>query len=151
MNEAEAYRRWRAEERRLAHWRRDMRRIAIAIENIDLAMQDALARQHEEERERKIRDLVERMFADKAFNRTLHRYWGHTPAGWIAAAGCDGRMKALVRDPGWPVLQEAIRRIRVAKGLAREDCHCEARVMPDATLQLKVKLGYSGGETWSST
>ena len=140
VSEAEAYKRWNAEQRRLAQWRRDMRRLQISIENIELGLQDALARQREEARERKTRDLVERMFADKAFNRTLLRYWGHTPAGWIAASGCDGRMKALVRDPGWDVLQETIRRIRVAKGLVR-GCQCEAKVLPDATLQLKVKLG----------
>jgi hypothetical protein len=144
VSEAEAYRAWHKEQYRRAKWERDMRRIRLDIEGLELSIRDSLARQHEEEREKKTRDLVEKMFADRAFNKVLAHYWGHTPKGWLAACGCDGRMKSLLRDPGWDVLQEAIRRIRVAKGLVREDCQCEARVMPDATLALKIKLGYGG-------
>ena len=121
-NLREAYRLWNHEQRLKEQWRRDLRRISLGIESLRLDLEDAVARQaaaEAERREAETRRLVDTMFDDKAFNRVLSRYWGHTPQGWEAACGPDGRMKRLLRDPGWPVLQEAIHRIRVAKGLER--------------------------------
>lgn len=143
VSEAEAYRAWHREQQRLARRRRDMRRIKLAIEFLELGIQAALAQQHVEEHARLVAEWTPRLATDRAFNKVLGRYWGHTPKGWVAACGCDGRMKKLVRDPGWDVLQEVIRRIRRNKGLIRPpDCRCEARVKPDTTLELKLKLGY---------
>jgi hypothetical protein len=136
ISEAEAYRAWHAEDRR----QQRRRRTKALVESIKCELQDALDRQRLAEQELKTMELTASMLNDRAFNKVLKRYWGHTPKGWVAACGCDGRMKALAKD--WPVLEETIRRVRIAKGMARMPCRCEARVMPDATLQLKIKLGY---------
>lgn len=138
----EAYRRFHAEDRARQTFRRELKRIELDIEALGLDLAAAKARQDAEEREAATRELVERMFHDKAFNRVLQAFTGRTPHGWKVACGCDGRMLRLLREPGWPVLEEAIRRIRIAKGMVREPCRCEARVKPDATLALKIKLGY---------
>lgn len=142
VNEREAYQKWHAEDRRRQQWERELRRIRQDIDWLEGQMMDSLARQRLEDQERRTRDLTERMLHDKAFARVLRAYTGHTPHGWRMACGCDGRMKDLARD--WPVLEETIRRVRIAKGMVRVPCRCEARVMPDATLQLKLKLGYGG-------
>ena len=142
INEREAYRKWHAEDRCRQRWERELRRIRQDIDWLEGQMMESLARQRLEDQERRTRALTERMLHDKSFARVLRAYTGHTPHGWRMACGCDGRMKDLARD--WPVLEETIRRVRIAKGMARMPCHCEARVMPDATLQLKVKLGYGG-------
>lgn len=138
----EAYRRFHAEDRARQTFRRELKRIELEVEALSLDLAAAKARQDAEEREAATRELVERMFQDKAFNRTLRAFTGHTPHGWKVACGCDGRMLRLLQEPGWPVLEEVIRRIRIAKGMVREPCRCEARVKPDATLALKIKLGY---------
>lgn len=138
----EAYRRFHAEDRARRVFQRELRRIELEVEALSLDLAAAKARQDAEEREAATRELVERMFHDKAFNRTLRAFTGRTPHGWEVACGCDGRMLRLLQEPGWPVLEEAIRRIRIAKGMVREPCRCEARVKPDATLALKIKLGY---------
>ena len=142
INEREAYRRWHAEDRCRQRWERELHRIRQDIDWLEGQMMGSLARQRLEDQERRTKALTERMLHDKAFARVLRAYTGHTPHGWRVACGCDGRMKDLARD--WPVLEETIRRVRIAKGVARMPCRCEARVMPDATLQLKVKLGYGG-------
>ena len=144
INEREAYRRFHAEERLKAQWSRALRRISADIESIAAGLAVAKARQDVETRESQTRELVERMFHDKAFNRTLRAFSGHTPQGWRVACGCDGRMKRLLQDPGWPVLEEAIRRIRIAKGMVRGPCRRETWAVPDATRALKAKLGYGG-------
>lgn len=138
----EAYRRFHAEDRARQTFRRELKRISLEIEALGLDLAAAKARQDAEEREAETRELVERMFHDKAFNRVLQAFTGRTPHGWEVACGCDGRMLRLLQEPGWPVLEEAIRRIRIAKGMVREPCRCEARIKPDATLALKIKLGY---------
>lgn len=139
----EAYRRFHAEDRARQTFRRELKRIELEIETLGLDLAAAKARQDAEERETETCKLVERMFHDKAFNRVLQAFTGHTARGWRVACGCDGRMIRLLDKPGWPVLEEAIRRIRIAKGWQRPDgCQCEARVKPDATLALKIKLGY---------
>lgn len=138
----EAYKRFHAEDRARQAFRRELKRIELEVESLSIDLAAARARQDAEEREAETRALVERMFQDKAFNRTLRAFTGRTPHGWKVACGCDGRMLRLLQEPGWPVLEEAIRRIRIAKGMVREPCRCEARVKPDATLALKIKLGY---------
>lgn len=139
----EAYRRFHAEDRARQIFRRELKRIELEVESLSIDLAAAKARQDAAEREVETRALVEKMFHDKAFNRTLRAFTGHTARGWKVACGCDGRMQRLLDKPGWPVLSEAIRRIRIAKGWqCPDDCQCEARIKPDATLQLKVKLGY---------
>jgi hypothetical protein len=142
ISEAEAYRQWHAEERQKAKLEALFRKIRKDLDWLEGQLADSLARQRLEDQERRTRDLVERMLHDKAFAKVLKAYTGHTPHGWRVACGCDGRMKKLADD--WPVLNETIRRVRIAKGMAMEPRRCEARVMPDATLQLKIQLGYGG-------
>lgn len=142
ISEAAAYRKWHAAEKARADWRRTLGKIQLDIEYLEHQLADALARQRQDETERRVSDLTERMLRDKAFARVLRAYTGHTPHGWRMACGCDGRMKALAND--WPVLEETIRRVRIAKGMIRMPCRCAAKVLPDATLALKIQLGYRG-------
>lgn len=142
INEREAYRQWHAEERQKMKMEALFRKIRQDLDWLEGQLTDALARQRAEEQEIRTKDLTERMLRDKAFARVLRAYTGHTPYGWRVACGCDGRMKALADD--WPVLEETIRRVRIAKGMVKGPRRCESRVMPDATLRLKLQLGYGG-------
>ena len=63
-------------------------------------------------RETIVRELTDKMQDDPAFCRVLRAFTGHTAHGWACACGQDGRMKSLLRDPGWDLLREVIRRIR---------------------------------------
>ena len=110
MTEAEAYRRWHANEKARQKYLRTLRQVGHLIEGLtERIAADAAAAQ-----ERHIRDLANRLGRDKAFLRTLKAYTGHTPHGWIVACGCDGRMKGLIRLHGWDTLKEVIRRVRYA-------------------------------------
>lgn len=147
ISEAEAYRAWHREQRQLAQYKRELRRIRLDIETIELSMAESIAHQRDAEHTRLVGEWLPRLAADRAFNKALARYWGHTPKGWMAACGCDGRMKKLVRDPGWDVLREVIDRIRRDRGYygkGGQHPRGQEKRGPDATLWLKVQLGYGG-------
>jgi hypothetical protein len=63
------------------------------------------------ERDR-LTDLATRYQNDRAFVKVVKNFTGHTPYGWMCACGNDGRMKSLVKQLGWDVLKEVIRRVR---------------------------------------
>ena len=112
ISEAEAYRRFHAEDRARQRHLRELRRIGLALESLAIDIAEAKARQDIEDRERKIANLVDLLKDDKAFMRVLGRFTGRTPKGWLAACGCDGRMKSLLRQHGWDVLREVVHRVR---------------------------------------
>lgn len=76
---------------------------------------ELIARMREREREATVREYTDSLQNDPAFCRVLSCYTGHTPHGWSCACGCDGRMRGLLRNPGWDILKEVIRRIRWRK------------------------------------
>lgn len=120
ITEAQAYRAWHKEQRLRQQWKRDLKRIERDLEALSLDVRAALERQRVHDAaqaEAETRRLVESLPSDRAFMRALNRFWGHTPRGWEAACGCDGRMKALLKTPGWDILREVIRRIRRANGM----------------------------------
>ena len=110
--EAEAYRAWHREQKVLAQYRRDLARIRRDIEGLELDM--AIAARDAEAKA--VNEWTVRLRGDRAFLRALSRYWGHTPRGWAAACGIDGRMRDLLRTPGWEVLRQVIRRVRAERG-----------------------------------
>jgi len=112
ISEAEAYRRFHAEDKARQKYLRELRRIGIAIESLATDLAAAKARQDMEDRENTIRNLVELMKNDRGFLAVLKRFTGRTPRGWLVACGCDGRMKALLREHGWDVLREVVHRVR---------------------------------------
>lgn len=113
INEREAYRRFHAEDAARQRYLRSLRRIRLDLESIELDMAESLKRQAKE-RENRVAELAARLDGDPAFMRTLRAFTGHTPRGWLAACGCDGRMRRLLRDEGWDVLREVIHRVRYA-------------------------------------
>ena len=76
---------------------------------------DLIARMQDRRRETLVREYTDTLQDDPAFCRVLSVYTGHTPHGWSCACGCDGRMRSLLRNPGWDILKEVIRRIRWRK------------------------------------
>lgn len=113
VNEREAYRRFHAEDAARQRYLRALRRIKLDLESIELDMAESLRRQAVA-RENRVAELAVHLDKDPAFMRTLRAFTGHTPRGWLAACGCDGRMKALLRTEGWDVLKEVIHRVRYA-------------------------------------
>ena len=113
INEREAYRRFHMEDAARQRHLRELRRIRLDIERIELDMAESLKRQAEA-RENRVAELTAKLDGDPAFMRTLRAFTGHTPKGWLAACGCDGRMKALLRTEGWDVLREVVHRVRYA-------------------------------------
>lgn len=111
INEREAYRRFHAADAARQNYLRELRRIRLDIESIELDMVAA----HAKARERRVAELSAKLGEDAAFLRTLRAYTGHTPRGWLVACGCDGRMRRLLRDEGWDVLREVIHRVRYAR------------------------------------
>jgi hypothetical protein len=110
VNVREAYRRFNAEDAARQRYLRELRRIRLDLEGIELDMAESLRRQ----KESRVTVLTAQLDGDPAFMRTLGSFTGHTPYGWLAACGCDGRMRRLLRDEGWDVLKEVIHRIRYA-------------------------------------
>ena len=110
MNEAEAYRSWRSWDRAQREYQAALRRLGAAVD----ALTEKVAAHRAEDRERRICELAKQLGKDKAFQRVLKAYTGHTPHGWLVACGCDGRMKNLIRLHGWDVLKEVIYRVRWA-------------------------------------
>ena len=113
-NEREAYRRFHAEDAARQRYLRELRRIRLDLESIELDMAESLRKQAEA-RENRVAALVASLGKDAAFLRTLRAFTGHTPRGWLTACGCDGRMRKLLRDEGWDVLKEVIHRVRYAR------------------------------------
>lgn len=111
-SEAEAYRRFHAEDKARQRYLRELRRIGLQVESLALDIAGTMARQDIEDRERKIASLVEVLKDDKGFLKVMNKFTGRTPKGWLVACGCDGRMKALLRQHGWDVLREVIHRVR---------------------------------------
>ena len=139
-NMRDAYRTFNREQLAIARWRREMARIGARVDELQLELEQAVARQRVAHEEQLVREYTESLFRDVAFNRVLARFTGHTPHGWEMACGCDGRMKALLRNPCWGVLKEVIYRTRIAKGIIRPCKKCDERLRPDATLALKIQL-----------
>ena len=79
------------------------------------AADELLARIAARNREALVREYTDSLQDDSAFCRVLSGYTGHTPHGWSCACGCDGRMRKLLKNPGWDILSEVIRRIRWRK------------------------------------
>ena len=79
------------------------------------AADELIARFRERNREALVREYTDSLQNDSAFLRVLAVYTGHTPHGWSCACGCDGRMRRLLKTPGWNILEEVIRRIRWRK------------------------------------
>ena len=80
--------------------------------------------------------FVERLRHDAAFNRVLSRFTGHTPHGWSCACGLDGRMKDLLRTPGWGVLEEVIKRLRRERGIGRH--YWRSGSEPNLTIEINI-------------
>jgi hypothetical protein len=87
----------------------------IRYQRLMKAADELLARIDERNRETLVREYTDALQDDSAFCRVLSCYTGHTPHGWACACGCDGRMRRLLKDPGWEILSEVIRRVRWRK------------------------------------
>lgn len=121
MNERDAYRAFHRRDRLMRRWKMELRRIRLEVESLELDLAEAVVRDRAATAaadEATTRRLVDALFNDEAFNRVLRAFTGHTPHGWEVACGCDGRMRKLLKDPGWGILREVIRRVRAAKGWA---------------------------------
>lgn len=111
INEREAYRLFHAADRARVELTRKLRAAGADVRRLEAAVTaaevTAVVRSEEV-----ITEWVTRLSGDKAFLRVLKVFTGHTPYGWRVACGPDGRMLKLLRTPGWPVLEEVIRRVR---------------------------------------
>ena len=116
-NLRDAYRAYNRQRQAEERYRRELRRIGAQIDALAESLEADIAAQRIRHETELVAEYTESLADDVAFNRVLARDTGHTPYGWEVACGCDGRMRALLRNPGWRVLSEVIDIVRRRKGM----------------------------------
>ena len=127
MTEREAYRQFNRAAREAWKLQRNLREADILIERIKAKQRESL-----------ILEYTNSLQNDTAFNRVLDAYTGHSPHGWEVACGCDGRMKRLLKDPGWGILKEVIRRVRWHKFAPKGELHAGNERPKHLTVEIKI-------------
>ena len=116
-NLKDAYREYNRQQQAKTRYLRELRRISARIDDLQESMLADIAAQRLRHEEKLVEEYTKSLMNDVAFNRVLSHYTGRTAYGWEIACGCDGRMKSLLRNPGWRVLSEVIDRIKARKGM----------------------------------
>lgn len=137
-NLREAYRAYNRQRQAEERYRRELRKIGARIDSLAESIEADIIAQRIRHETALISEYTKSMMDDVAFNRVLSRYTGHTPYGWEVACGCDGRMRALLKNPGWRVLSEVIERVRLRKGMTN---YTPPRPAPPLPIRINVKGG----------
>lgn len=109
MNLREAYGRWNREQRALADFRRELRRIRLDVESIELDMAAEIARQKDSRASALAAELAECGRYRKTVDAFLNfRGYSKNRAGWRAACGTDVGLWRKTRGLDWPRLWRAV-------------------------------------------
>jgi len=106
MTQQEAYRAFNREQARLLRWSWAMKKIDREIDRLrhDLHLR-----------------VAKELATTRPGQKVLRAYWGHTPKGWEAACGTDGRLKKLARTIGWENFQWIIEVARAMQNTPESD------------------------------
>ena len=108
MTEAEAWRRWRKEDKAAAAYKRSLEKIRKEIQWLGDCIQDS-----------NVETVYAVLTTDKAARKALANFTGRTEYGWSVACGCDGRLMRLPRPLGWDMFYTVVRRARKDLGFTR--------------------------------